>query len=261
MATQFWGADISGNVDMRQVPGFVNSSSAYVQWVDYWRKQTLKPKINFIGSQKSALIDSPDFIAAIQTGNSDNFFLEEMGVILEDVSKENLQNVALQLFEMLVTTDEIDEQDSSNLVKNECEKLIRNTRLFHNPNFKKSQHLYPTITRGSITKVVDVEFSYSYGNGSPKWIGERVPMKRFPKQLKKEVDAVCFRFQQVFTNDMIDQDQATTFIFPTEEQATQPHIREAIDTLKFYSKVVDLRQPEEAIKEFEKVASIPISKH
>jgi hypothetical protein len=253
---RFWAVDAYGVVDKRQVPPFIISANAYQQWVTHWLNEIRKPKIEFIGLGKFVDIRSPEFLEAIQTGNSDNFFLQEAGTVLEPVTKDELPKVANELFELLVTSDAIDEQDTTTLVKTECERIIKSTRLSDNRNFQKGKMVFPTI--GPNHKVLKLQFSYSYGNGAPKWLGQNVALKRYKSQLMKEVRAVCYNFERVFDNDFITPDNATTFIYPMDDQIGDEDVNEAIDELRIYTKVVNLREQETAKEEFEKVASIPI---
>jgi hypothetical protein len=97
VAAQFWGVDAYGVLDKRQVPPFVNSSDAYRQWVAYWLAEIHKPKIEFIGLRKFANAQSIEFLKAIQSGNSDIFFLQEAGVVLESVTRKELSTLAKEL--------------------------------------------------------------------------------------------------------------------------------------------------------------------
>jgi len=257
---RFWGVDSHGLLDKRQIPPFVNSANAYEQWVRYWLKEIRKPKAEFIGSGKVVPLESPEFLKAIQTGNSDNFFLQESGVVLESVSKEELPSLAQELFESLVTTDAIDEGDTTLRINAECEKIIKVTRLNGNAHFEKKKKVFATIKVGDRVKVVrDIEFSYAYVNGSVKWLGQQVALKRYPSQLAKEIQSVCYRFERAFDNDFIKPEQATTFVYPMDDQLDDDGIKKAIELLGAYTKVINLRDEESAKKEFERVASIPVA--
>jgi hypothetical protein len=258
VAAQFWGMDAYGVIDRRQIPAFVNSASAYEQWVKFWLNEIQQPKVEFIGHGKFAAAQSPEFLTAIQTGNSDNFFLQESGVVLESLTKEELPALAKELFESLVTSEAIDEGDTTTIVKSECEKIIKSTRLNGNIHFEKARKVFPTVMVGDVQKVLQIEFSYAYVNGSIRWLGQPVALKRYPSQLAKEVESVCYRFERVLANDMITRDRATTFIYPMEDQIGDAAVKKAIDTLSIYTNVVDLRESEKAKSEFEKVASIPL---
>jgi hypothetical protein len=260
VAAQFWGVDAYGILDKRQVPPFIISASAYQQWVTFWLSEIQKPQVEFIGSSKFTTVQSPDFVEAIQTGNSENFFLQEAGVVLEPLTKGELPALVRELFESLVTSGAIDEPDTAALVKTECDKIMKSSRLYGNKHFERGKKVFPTIGTGASQKVLkNIEFSYSYGNGAPKWLGQQVALKRYPSQLKKEVQSVCYSFERVFENDFITQEYATTFIYPMDDQIGNEDVDEAIATLSVYTQVVNLRDQELARRELDKVASIPLN--
>ncbi len=260
VASQFWGVDSHGVVDGRLIPPFVNSASAYEQWIGFWMKELSGQKAEFIGSGKFASVTSPEFINALQSGNSDNFFLQESGVVLEDVENSKLPEVANELFQSLVTSQEIDEPDTSALVKTECEKIVRSTRLSNNRHFEKGKTVYPTTRVGNIEKILKLDFSYTYGNGSVKWLGQQVALKRYPSQLAKEVQSVCYKFEHVIDN-FISRENAATFIYPMDDQIADSNVKDAISLLSAYSKVIDLHDITSAKTEFERVAAIPLPDH
>jgi hypothetical protein len=259
IAAQFWGVDSQGVLDKRQIPPFVNSPGAYGQWVEFWLREITKPKVEFIGSGEFADISSPKFLQAIQTGNSDNYFLQESGTVFEEVTRQELPGLAKELFETLVTSDSIDEPDTSALVKSECEKIIRSTQLNGNRHFIKGKKVFPTIGTGNEQKTLIVEFSYAFENGSVQWLGQQVALKRYPSQLTKEIRAVCYQFERVLDNGFVNRDRAASFVYPMDDQVSDKTIVEAIELLKIYSTVVNLRDPGSAKREFDKVASIPTS--
>jgi hypothetical protein len=261
VASQFWGVDAHGVVDKREVPPFINSASAYEQWVHFWLKEIADQKVEFIGSGKFATINSPEFVQAIQTGNSDNFFLQESGVVFESITKDDLPKLAKELFESLVTSQEIDEPDTSALVKTECEKVVRATKLASNKYFLKGVSIHPTVRVGAFEKVLSLDFSYAYKNGSIKWLGQQVALKRYPSQLAKEVQSVCYKFERAFEAEFVTRSFATSFIYPMEDQQSDSAVVDAIGLLSAYSNVIDLRNTDSAKREFDRVADISVVGH
>jgi hypothetical protein len=253
---RFWGVDSFGGFDKRKIPDFVDSKNAYEKWVAFWLAEIKKPVIEFIGLRKVAASSSPEFVQAIQTGNADNFFLQEAGAILEPIAKDGLPGLADELFELLVTAEAVDEPDTTKLIHEACEGIIEKTKLSNNKHFSRKRFLYPHI----IPNVMEtIEFSYFYGNGAPQWLGQEVPLKRYKSQLRREIDSVCWRFDRAIKAQFIKPEQGAAFVFPTAEQAEDKDVIEAIKILGSITNVFDLRQPEKARQEFEKVAAIPIS--
>jgi len=256
---RFWGLDSFGAFDGRKIPEFVNSKNAYQHWITFWVKELSKPQIEFIGSGKIVPVQSPEFIQAIQSGNSANFFLEEGGSILEPIPKEGLRALADELFETIVTAEVIDEPDTSTLIKEECEKIIKKTRLSDSRNFRRSQMLYPTIhsPRGDV--VERIEFSYGYGNGAPVWLGHRVALKRYKSQLGAQAILGCWRFDRAIREGFITADRGAAFVCPTEEQLGDADITKALAVLGTVTNVFDVRDEQSVKREFEKVAAIPVA--
>lgn len=255
---RFWAVDSYGIVDFRKVPEFVNSKAAYQQWITFWLSELKKPQIESIGSGKIVPAKSPEFIQAIQSGNSANFFLDEGGSILESISNEQLPALADELFETIVTAQVIDEPDTTTFINETCEKIIKTTKLSNNRNFYRRRSLHTTL---SPTVVELIEFSYFYGNGAPQWLGQQVPLKRYKSQLMKEVDSICWRFEKVIKTGFITPDQGAAFICPTDEQVNDRDVLKAIEILGTATNVFDLRNPEPARREFNKVAALPLDPH
>jgi hypothetical protein len=63
----------------------------------------------------------------------------------------------------------------------------------------------------------------------------------------------------VLDNGFVNRDRAASFVYPMDDQVSDKTIVEAIELLKIYSTVVNLRDPGSAKREFDKVASIPTS--
>jgi hypothetical protein len=252
---RFWATDSYGVVDGRKIPEFVNSKSAYEQWIAFWLNEIKKPQVELIGSGSLIPISSPGVIQAIQSGNSAHFFLDEGGTILEQVTKSQLPALADELFEKIVTADIVDEPDTTALINDACEKVIKTTPLANNKNFYRRRLLFPEITPKVIEKI---EFSYFYGNGEPLWLGQQVALKRYKSQLTKEVDSICWRFEKVIKAGFITNEQGAAFIYPTDEQLADEDVTRSIAVLGTVTNVFNLRDTQSAKHEFEKVASIEI---
>ena len=73
-----------------EVRGRFNDWNVYCQWIAYWRKT-----IDELGEDE-------DFIARINEGNRQSFFVVEAGRLLDKVSANDVQRLADQLFAELV---------------------------------------------------------------------------------------------------------------------------------------------------------------
>ncbi len=248
--TRFWGMDKYGVVDRRAIPGFVNSKSAYEQWAVFWF-ETIR------GFSGNARFSVDALLEALQSSNRDTFFLQDAGSVLEDISADQLPGLADELFELLITSEAIDEPDTSKLINEACEKVIQQTRLAKNKSFQRHRELYPNLSPNVVEKI---EFSYYYGNGEPKWLGQQVALKRYKAQLAKEVDSVCWRFDRVIRAGYITPDLGAAFVYPTPEQADDKDVIKAIEVLGTVTNVFDLsRDLDRARLELNKVADIPLA--
>ena len=169
VAARFFAADESGNVDKRRVPDFVDAKDIYKQWVKFWHAEIEKPKIEFIGRTRQAERSSPEFIEALQTTARGNYFLQDAGVVLEEVRRDNLRKVLDQLFHSLVASLEAEEkEDSSEILVEACDSVISSSKLARSKNFRRGQ-LYTCELAPGIVETF--EFDFAYGNGAPVWLG------------------------------------------------------------------------------------------
>jgi hypothetical protein len=245
--SRFWGVDSFGFIDGRRVPEFVNSKNAYEQWIAYWLKELKKPEIK-----------SPDFLKFIQGGNSANYFIDDGGSILEQIKKEELPKLADEIFESVVTAEVVDEPDTTKLINEACEEVIKTTRLANNIHLYRQRLLHTSLGPNVVEPIV---FSYCYGNGEPLWLGQQVALRRYKSQLAKEVDSICWRFEKVIKAGFITNEQGAAFVCPTDEQVDDRDVMKAIEVLGTVTNVINLRDEGVAKSEFNKVASIPVPAH
>ena len=188
-----------GEIDGRSVPSFVTSPSAYKQWVYFWRTEAEKTEIEPATGGNLVQRTSCDFLEALRTANRGNFVLEEGGILLDDVSEEELPNIADHLFYTLVETTGPDEPRDSTLDE-VCDDLLRASDLFSNPYFHNDFSLRCPVN-GTEEEYV---FSHAIKNGSIEKIFQRVPfpLKR-KKILRKNIHDVAWRFEKVIEADIV----------------------------------------------------------
>lgn len=252
---KFWGADRHGNVDSRKVPDWVASKPAYRQWVTFWLSEIQKPEVEVIGRGETVQFVSPRIVEALQSANKDTFFLGDPGEILEPVTRDDLPKLLDQLFTSLVGTENeiVGEPDTSELVKQECEKIIKQTPLANNHNFRKGMVVQCQLSENVVEPM---EFSYSLMNGGVKWLGHQVPLHRYRGALSESVDSVAWRFSQVVRTGVIPKERGATFIYPTPEQLRDKDVKKKIDVLREVSTVLDLREPNKVKQQLEEIAAL-----
>lgn len=253
-AAKFIGADQCGNVDGRKVPDWISSKSAYKQWVAFWYSSISKSEMEFIGERKIARVGSPEFVEALRTANKESFFLSEAGHILDSITEADFPGLLNQLFSSFIGQEAqiVEEVNASEVVKEECEKIIRQTPLYESKNFIKGD-----VIQCPVGKTVEaMEFSYSLRNGGIKWLGQRVVLHKYGKALSDGVDAVLWRFAQVVKEGFIpSKDAAAAFVYPTEDQLKDNQIKKKIDVLEEVSVVLDLRDTDNVKRRLEQISA------
>lgn len=247
--------DRPGEVDGRSVPQFVSSTSAYKQWIRYWRNavsgETFKPA----GGGDLLSVASPEFVAALQLTGQGNFVLAEAGQILDRITEDDLPVVADQLFASLVESNASDEPRDLDLDE-VCDQLIQRTKLTENKNFHTN---YPVRcdVRGVEEEYV---FSHAYANGKPERLYQRVSIPRRKTQrtqLRKNVHDTTWSLEQVFNQKIVQPDKAAVLVYVTPEQEAQTDVERSLRLLRSMVKVINLRDEQVALKEFEDMAKLP----
>jgi hypothetical protein len=239
-----------GDVDGRSVPPFVTSITAYKQWVAYWRTEIDKSEIEPATGGKRVEKASDQFLETLQAANKGNFVLEHGGEILDQVSEEELSKWASHLFVTLVESSGQDEPRDPTLDE-VCNELLETSELIANPNFHNQFRVKCQI------KGVEEEytFSHAYKNGKLERLYQRVP---FPKRrkgiLKKNVHDAAWTFEKIIEARIIDQAKTAALVYVSDEQRGDPEIERSIDVLKSVTNVLDLRDHENVLKEFQQLS-------
>jgi len=254
---RFIGADKYGNFDSNEIPDFIQSKPAFKQWVSFWLSEIKKQTIEFIGTSKVAEKSSPDFVEALQTTGKNSYFLHKGGDVLEVITGQKLQQLADELFRSLVVTEEqpVEELDSTEILEAECETVLKRTKLFNHRNFSKKR----TVQCKIASEVEPIEFSYWIGNGAPVWLGQQVPLKKYPVERDRIIDATLWRFEAVIRDGFVsNKDMLGAFVFPTDQQMQDKDVQRRLAILGTHARVLNLRNRGDVQKELDALAEIPV---
>ena len=261
VAARFQGVDKYGDFTSRNIPSFVQSPPAYKQWVKFWLSEIQKDEVEFIGSSKIVTKASPDFVDALLTTGKGNYFLDKGGAVMENITPDKLPKLVDELFANLVndTPEPVEEKDSTEYLEIQCEETIQKTKLVKNKFFKKQGM---TVQCPIATKVTEsIAFSYAIGNGAPVWLGQKVPLRKYPSERDLIIDAWLLRFRAVVDEKFVPKDRLAAFVCPTDAQMRDKAIRNGLDALASRARVVNLNNRQEAQAALDEIAEIQVSEH
>lgn len=269
--------DAPNGVDSRRIPHFINlgNANAYVQWMLHWRYQLSQQAIVPVEGGIPISKQSPDFLQVLQGYSQENYSLIEGGYFLDEVTADNIDEAVNELFEMLVESDveqdaepEVTQQRLNQTVK----RLLDKSGLSRHPNLVQS---YPVRCRimplkGSVGGASneqtpleeDIKFSYVFGNGTPQYIFQNVPLPRQSSELNRSVRATAWMFEQVLNSEILDSGNCRALVYYTEQRNADAETRKAIRTLQSLVKVINVHErPNDAFDEFFKLAQLPEIAH
>lgn len=263
VAARFQGIDKNGDFKSRNIPAFIQSPPAYKQWVNFWLSEIKKDAIEFIGASRLVTKASPEFIDALLTTGKENYFLKKGGAVLETITAEKLPKLVDELFSSLVNdAPEIeDEKNSSEFLEAQCEEAIQETRLAKHKFFKRQGMKIQCPIASDVTEVIDFSYAVS-GNGAPVWLGQKVPLPKYPKERDLTIDAWLSRFRAMVEHDFVpSKDRLAAFVCPTEDQARNRDIKNGLAILATRARVVNLNNRTETQTALDEIAAIPVSEH
>lgn len=259
---RFQGADKYGNFTSKNIPNFIQSPPAYKQWVKFWLSEVQKDKIEFIGAGKFAEKVSPDFVEALQTTGKGNYFLDKGGAVLETITEEKLPKLVDELFMTLVnvTPESTDEKYSTEFLEIQCEEVIQKTRLVKNKFFKKEGMTIQCPLATEVTEII--AFSYAIRNGAPVWLGQQVPLRKYPIERDRIIESAAWRFQAAIKYEFVkNKDRLAAFVCPTDAQMRDREVQKGLAILATQARVLNLSNREEAQAALDEIADIPVAEH
>jgi hypothetical protein len=248
---RFWASDAYGNVDGREVPGFVASTPAYQQWVNTWFRLITSKQIEYIGKSGVEDIKSPAFLEALLTASNGNYILQPGGELFEEITVANIAGATDFLYQNLVR-EETEKGPDAITLDEACKEIIREVELNKDPHWQENKIIPCTV--GSIQR--DYMFSYYYGNGKPEWLAQKVPLPVYPKDLDKTVESFAWKFEKVVGAGLIRKDHSVALIYQRPEQKLSRAVQDAMGELATVARVVDVRNKQDALQEFRNLTSL-----
>jgi hypothetical protein len=225
-----------GEVDGRNVPGFVTSTAVYKQWVEFWRGEL----------NKRAKVASLNWLEDLKRSSRGNFLLVDGGLLLESVKPNRLSVLTNDLFSRLVEPISAEESKDPTLDQ-VADHLIRELRLDQNQNFRTKYELACNVGSNVTERF---EFSHAYKNGVLKRLYQRVPLARKRGPLRRTIHDSAWMFEKVVAEGIIKRDQAVALVYATDEHRRDPEVSWSFDVLRSVARVVNLSDQIEAISAF-----------
>lgn len=230
-------ADDPGKVDGRTVPGFIASTAAYKQWVEFWRAQ--------LGNQTSSGF-SESGLNSLKDASRGNFLLVDGGLILEEISPTYLPKLTNDLFQRLVdTTSSEDPKDP--ILEQIANNWIKELGLARSEHFRSRYEVVCPIA----PKVEErFEFSHAYTANGIQKLYQRVPLTRRYSHLRRTVHDSAWMFEKVIQQGIVRRDQAVALVYATDELMQDPEIRRSFNVLSSVASVANLADQSQAIEAF-----------
>ncbi len=225
----------------------MTSSTAYKQWVRFWRIEIEKSEIEPISGGCKVARSSSEFLSVLQTANKGNFVLVEGGLLLDPVNSEEMPDVADRLYAMLVDGSGLEESRDQTM-EDICDRIIQEANLTQNPNFRTRFEVKCEVATNTEERF---EFSHAFVNGSPQRLYQRVPLSKKKTVLRKTVHDSAWMFKKVIDAGIIQAGQGGVLVYATEEQKAEPAIDQALRVLGSVTRVLNLADEQLVRAEFE----------
>ena len=263
--------DAPNGVDSRKIPRFISISNAnpYIQWIMHWRYQLSQDFIVPIDGGLPVPKAASEFLETLQGYSHENYSLIDGGYFLDDVSADNIDAATDQLFEALVL-DEGEQDAEPEVTQQRLNQTVK--RLLDRSGLSKHPNLVPyypvrcriNAPKGSMSSGLEeeIKFSYVFGNGTPQYIYQNVPLPRQSAELNRSVRATAWMFEQVLNSDIVDPNHCRALIYYTGQRDADTEARKAIRTLESLVEVVNVHErPDDVLKEFAELAHLPEITH
>lgn len=234
-----------GEVDGRSIPSFVTSTSAYKQWIQYWRAELDRPEVeSVVVPGKHISRDCPDYMQVLAEASKGNFVLAEAGFLLDQV--QDVEEATEFLFTSLVDSG-MQEEPRDPTLDEVCDRLIEQTNLSNDPNFHSGFEVKCKIAEDVEDRF---EFSHAYKNGSIKRLYQRVPLAKRKGAQRKNIHDAAWMFERVTQSDIVSRDNAVALVYAPSEIASETDVQRWLKVLGTVSRVVNVSNENEAHHEF-----------
>ena len=260
--------DAPNGVDSRKIPHFISirNANTYIQWVKHWRYLLRQETITPVNGGIEITAQSPEFLQALQGYGGESYSLIDGGYFLDEVTADNIEDAAAELFDTLVKVEtEMDAEleISQPRLNQTVKRLFDRSGLSRHPNFLQSYPVYCRINSSVGSGNGDLEeikFSYAFGNGTPQFLYQNVPLPRQSADLNRSVRSTAWMFEQVLTNNILDPNHCRALVYFTEQRSTDTETKKAIKTLASLVTVVNVHNPpKDVLTEFTDLAKSEIT--
>ena len=76
----------------------------------------------------------------------------------------------------------------------------------------------------------------------------------------RNVGSTAWKFKWA-TDKLLPREQCAAFIYPTEEQLDDEHVKRAIKVLNLVAPVFNLREPDQVRAKLDEIAAFPLGEH
>lgn len=229
--------EIPGTVDGRSIPAFVTSTTAYKQWVEFWRSEL---------NRNDSKSYSQSWLEHLKEASRGNFLLAEGGFIVDPVAHEHLPSLTDDLFRRLVESNIAEEPKDPNLDQ-VADRLIKELRLSQNQYFRSKYEISCCVAPNVEERF---EFSHAYKNGILKKLYQRVPLTRKRGPLRRIVHDSAWMFEKVVQDGIIKREHAVALVYATDEHRRDPEISWSFDVLGSVARVANLADQIDALSAF-----------
>lgn len=238
---RFLGEDPGGRLDLRRVRGVVPQTSAYEQWVEYWRHILANTTAE---ATKRALEESSNVNFVVVDGPI---------VFLSADAMVNAGRTLDYLYYLVVT--EFPELAVEELSLTErVEDAIRRHGLRQNPHFSESPSVPCRVNEGLVEHIRP---SFGYVNGREVYL-QKVSLNPYrPETAQKEVHNAAWIFEMLRNNLQERECNSLVKVVRSERPIEVPQfsVDESLRLLRNYSEVVDVDNDESLERVFGSLAA------
>lgn len=265
--------DAPNGVDSRRIPRFISlgNANAYIQWVKHWRYQLSQDAVIPLDGGSAVPKNIPEFLQVLQGYCGENYSLIEGGYFLDEVTASNINDAADELFDALVTSDteqDVEPEVTQQRLDRTVKRLLDRSGLSKHPNlvplYPVRCHLTPAkgTNKDEPPILEDIKFSYVFGNGTPQYIYQNVPLPKKPAELNRSVRATAWMFEQVLNSDILDPNHCRALVYYSEQRGADTETRKAVRTLGSLVEVVNVHErSNDVLREFSQLAELPEITH
>ncbi len=220
----------------------VRSDNAYRQWIEYWRGKIERGAVVRSSGEK-VHISEPQFLTELLIRSKEQFMLVEGGVISSRIQKDELADVADDLFSELVLPPpsaaagprDREHQEAARTLKRSAKLAIENASLDQRKDFFPNYNM--TCKVGSTLQ--HFAFDYAIHPGRPAVLMDELPLWKL-----ESVQSTAYRFGCMQAAYGIPAKKCASLVYATEKDMQQEAIQQALKLMESLSTVINVSDPE-----------------